>query len=80
MKQKKLLQNELLGTTQSNNNSNVVVQSNNGSLIYKVQKYYDSEHQTVVDDYFKMVFAEYVMNNVDYKPAYENFIKLNNQI
>lgn len=43
LKQKKSLQNELLGTTQSNNNSNVVVQSNNGSLIYKVQKYYDAE-------------------------------------
>lgn len=43
LKQKKILQNELLGTTQSNNNSNVVVQSSNGNLIYKVQKYYDSE-------------------------------------
>lgn len=43
LKQKKALQNQLLGTTQSGNNSNVVVQADNGKIIYKVQKYYDTE-------------------------------------
>lgn len=43
LKAKNELQNELLGTKKSNNNSNVVVQSDNGKLIYKVQKYYDNE-------------------------------------
>lgn len=43
LKAKNKLQSELLGTVQSNNNSNVVVQSNNGKLIYKIQKYYDNE-------------------------------------
>lgn len=43
LKQKNELQNELLGTVKSNNNSNVVVQSDGGKLIYKVQKYYDRE-------------------------------------
>lgn len=48
LKQKNKLQSELLGTTPSLNNSNVVVQSEGGQIIYKVD-HYNHETKTIED-------------------------------
>lgn len=43
LKQKKEIQDKLLGTEKSQNNNNVVIQAENGNVIYKVRRYYDED-------------------------------------